>query len=298
MGEGGAVVTVGRDRYATDYSERVIELLVARKGVERMPRYLRYREERAAKLNPLFSTIARENRSVSVLEPGCSAGHLSEAILAHPFVEHLVSFDPDSGMVEVCREKKSHFGLERWSVECATTPAFTSETFDIVLMSAMIEHVDPSIRESLVLACYNRLKPGGLLVVLESQNRHWPFEYHVIRLPIPYVHYLPPRWIWSLCRVFGRYNREWSFEEFANPNTGWWGTSLAELRPPGVRATEVSEAYGYGAHWYGAAWAGSGTRGRFKSVLFRFVAGLAAMFGASSTGLLPAVYAVFRKEEP
>ncbi|MCL4233160.1 MAG: class I SAM-dependent methyltransferase, partial [Deltaproteobacteria bacterium] len=261
---GGVVTVNGRD-YPTDYSERIVELLVARKGAERMPRYLRYRSERAGKLEPLFAYLEKLGRPVSVLEPGCSAGHLSEAILAHGCVVRLVSFDPDEGMIEVCREKKRHFGFDRWDVACAASPSFTDETFDVVLMSAMMEHVDPRRRADLVRESYDRLKVGGRLVVLESQNRHWPFEYHVIRLPIPWAHYLPARWIWRLCRAFGRYDASWSFQEFANPNTGWWGTTLAELRAPGVRVREVSEEYGYGLRRYRAEWARQGATGAFKA---------------------------------
>lgn len=292
----GGVVTVSGREYPTDYSERIVELLVARKGVARMPRYLRYRSERAGKLEPLFTHLEKLGRPVSVLEPGCSAGHLSEAILSHACVSRLVSFDPDEGMIEVCREKKRHFGFDRWEVACATSPAFTSETFDVVLMSAMMEHVDPRLRATLVRECYDRLEPGGKLVVLESQNRHWPFEYHVIRLPIPFAHYLPARWIWRLCRAFGRYDASWSFEEFANPNTGWWGTTLAELRAPGIRVREVTDDYGYGPRRYLDEWKKQGVIGRVKIGVFSVCAAVARLLGVSPTGLLPAIYVVYEKE--
>lgn len=294
-GTGGVVTVSGRD-YPTEYSERIVELLVARKGAERMPRYLRYRSERAGKLEPLFAKLASLGRPVSVLEPGCSAGHLSEAILAHECVARLVSFDPDAGMIEVCREKKRHFGHDRWEVACAASPAFTDETFDVVLMSAMMEHVDPHLRGPLVRECYDRLKPGGKLVVLESQNRHWPFEYHVIRLPIPWAHYLPARWIWHLCRALGRYDASWSFDEFANPNTGWWGTTLAELRAPGVRVREVTNDFGYGPRRYLDEWKKQGAIGAAKSAIFGIFEGIARLVGVSPTGLLPAIYVVYEKE--
>jgi 2-polyprenyl-3-methyl-5-hydroxy-6-metoxy-1,4-benzoquinol methylase len=294
--DGSALVSAGGKTYRTDYSQRIVDLIVARKGVARMPRYLSYREERSGKLEPLFQTIANEGRSVSVLEPGCSAGHLSEAILRQPRVKRLVSFDPDEGMVEVCLEKKNHFGFDRWDVACASAPDFTEERFDVVIMSAMMEHVDPALRKSLVEACYARLNPGGLFVVLESQNRRWPFEYHVIRLPLPYAHYLPPSWIYRILRIAGRYRAEWSYEEFANPNAGWWGSTLCELKPAATHVTEVSERYGYGPARYLELWKGQGTAGAVKSAMFRLMAKAAALFGISPTGLLPALFVVFRKE--
>ncbi|MBZ0271485.1 class I SAM-dependent methyltransferase [bacterium] len=291
----GGVVTVGDKRYPTDYSREIVEAIVRRKGVARMPRYLRYREERAPKLAPLLAWIDARGKPVRVLEPGCSAGHLSEVLLRSRMVEKLVSFDPDAGMIDVCLAKKAHFGLERWEPRIAATPDFTDETFDLVLMSAMIEHVDPRVRRALVDACWSRLAPGGLLVVLESQNRYWPFEYHVIGLPIPWAHYLPPRIIYTLCRIFGRYGPEWSYEEFANPNTGWWGATRREFFPADGAAADASREFGYGEAWYRAQWRERGSGGRLRILAYRLIAALLRLLGIAPENLLPAHYVALRK---
>ncbi|MCB9475400.1 MAG: class I SAM-dependent methyltransferase [Deltaproteobacteria bacterium] len=295
-GQGGGKLIVGERAYPTNYSRRVVELIIERKGIERAPRYLSYKKERGGKLDALFGELSRQGRQVRVLEPGCSAGHLSEKILDYPCVTRLVSFDPDAGMVAVCRAKKEHFGLRRWEVSEAVEPGFTDEKFDVVIMSAMMEHVDPKYRDALVRGCYERLEPGGLFVVVESFNRAWPFEYHVIRLPIPYAHYLPPRWIYRLCRLSGRYDASWSYEEFANPNTGWWGTSYRELIPSGARVTDVSEQFGYGLNFYLNRWKPQGAKGRLKSLFAKAVTGFFRLFGVPRAAMLPALYVVFRKE--
>jgi SAM-dependent methyltransferase len=296
-GDGAAIVTVGGRTFLTDYSRRIVELIVDRKGVLRMPRYLSYREERSGKLESLFRGLEKEGRSVAVLEPGCSSGHLSEAILRYPCVRRLVSFDPDEGMIAVCREKKSHFHFDNWEVRHAASPEFSGEKFDVVLLSAMMEHVAPPLRRTLVESCYERLAPGGLFVALESQNRWWPFEYHVIRLPVPWAHYLPPKWIHLLCRATGRYPKSWSFEEFANPNTGWWGTTVRELAPARGKVCEVSERYGYGREFFYDKWRKTGPTGSVKIIAHKIISFVFSVLGIPSSGLLPSLYIVFRKED-
>ncbi|MCZ7584740.1 MAG: methyltransferase domain-containing protein [Deltaproteobacteria bacterium] len=283
-------------RYETDYSQRIVELIVERKGVRRMPRYLGYRRERGGKLAPLFRPFEQSGQTISVLEPGCSSGHLSETILGFSCVERLVSSDVDAGMLAVAREKKEYFGYGHWEIHEAPTPEFTREQFDVVLLSAMLEHVDRAVRPELIRACWERVKPGGLFAVLETENRWWPWEYHVLRLPIPYAHYLPPRLIYRLLRWTGRYDAGWSYKEFANPNTGWWGVSPHELLPVGARAEDVSDGFGFGARRYRDLWRGQGFVGGLKRAFFAATTIKARLLGLPAWGLLPALYVVYRKK--
>ncbi len=283
-------------KYETDYSKAIIELIVKRKGAKRLPLYLNYREIRGPKVSALLDQMCRDGRKISVLEPGCSAGHISEAILKHECINRLVSFDVDQGMIDVCLEKKRHFHLDKWDLTVAEIPDFTPEQFDLVILTAVMEHVDPAHRRLLIEACYRSLKSGGLFVVMESQNRFWPFEYHVIRLPIPYLHYLPPRWIHKICIFCGRYPANWSYEEFVNPNTGWWGTTLRELLPKNVKINDLSSEYGLGPIYYLKQWDAQGISGKVKTAVFRLISKLFGFFGATGHSLLPAYYLVFEKE--
>ena len=294
--EAVAFVTINGRRYESDYSKKIIELIVRRKGVARLPLYLNYRKTRGAKVTGLLDRIAQEKSEIKVLEPGCSAGHISEVLLSHPSVKALVSFDVDREMIEVCREKKKHFHFDNWEIADAALPDFTKGKFDLVILSAMLEHVDPNLRKALIDACYERLAEGGLLVVMESQNRWWPFEYHVIRLPIPYLHYLPPRCIHGICIFLKRYPPSWSFEEFNNPNTGWWGATLAEIRPGDEKTRDVSKDYGLGEEFYLKKWRIQGPKGKIKAGIFNLLSGIFDVFGIDARSFLPAHYAAFRKE--
>src|SRR5262249_30884102 len=78
-GRGDArVLAVGGREYATHYSERVIRLLIARKGLARTPPYLSYKNTRGAHfLGPFFRYLRAEGLGkLRVLEVGCSFGHI------------------------------------------------------------------------------------------------------------------------------------------------------------------------------------------------------------------------------
>src|SRR5438552_16876085 len=77
----------GRE-YPTAYSARVIRMLIERKGIERTPPYLTYKETRGSYfLGPLFHYLrARGARELTVLEVGCSFGHMTEYVAEQPEV--------------------------------------------------------------------------------------------------------------------------------------------------------------------------------------------------------------------
>ncbi len=295
--DGRAFVTLDGKRYATDYSLKIIELIVRRKGAKRLPLYLGYRETRGPKVTELLNNMARENKNIAVLEPGCSAGHISEIMLRHEAVGRVVSFDADKQMIDVCREKKRHFKLDHWELAHAHAPDFTDDKFDLVLLSAVMEHVDPEKKRALIEGCFHQLKIGGLLVVMESFNRRWPFEYHVIRLPIPYLHLLPPKMIYKICLALGRYGGNWSFDEFNNPNTGWRGTTYRELLPQNTPVEDVTSKYGLGAHVYRVKWDGQGMRGTVKTLIFSVLSIPLGILGVNVDALLPALYIALEKKE-
>src|SRR5947199_1899947 len=74
------VLAVDGREYPTRYSERVIRMLIERKGVRRAPLYFDFKETRGPHfLGPLVRHLhARGAHELEVLEVGCYFGHMTE----------------------------------------------------------------------------------------------------------------------------------------------------------------------------------------------------------------------------
>src|SRR2546428_4587592 len=109
------VLTVDGREYATAYSARVIRMLIERKGIERTPPYLTYKETRGPHfLGPLFHHLRmRRARRLSVLEVGCSFGHMTEYVAEQPEVAAVTTFDTDPPFVALTRAKGEEVGLAK-----------------------------------------------------------------------------------------------------------------------------------------------------------------------------------------
>src|SRR5688572_24484541 len=80
------VLSIDGRSYETGYSDRVIRMLIERKGIERAPLYFPFKETRGRYfLGPLLRHLRRERRSgLNVLEVGCSFGHVTEVLAEQP----------------------------------------------------------------------------------------------------------------------------------------------------------------------------------------------------------------------
>ena len=87
------------------------------------------------------------------------------------------AFDVDGPSAELCRMRLLEHGLDHVPVRVADSIALTDYppgSFDIVLMNAVIEHVPKSVkglRERVLNEAFAMLRPGGHLVICQSQNR-------------------------------------------------------------------------------------------------------------------------------
>src|SRR2546422_9520241 len=82
-------------------------MLIERKGPARTPPYLTYKETRGPHfLGPLFRHLrARGSHDPSVLEVGCSFGHMTEYLAEQPEVASIVTMDTDPAFVAIVRAK-------------------------------------------------------------------------------------------------------------------------------------------------------------------------------------------------
>jgi SAM-dependent methyltransferase len=258
LGDRRVLEHAGRE-YSTRYSERVIRLLVERKGAHRAPLYFDFKDTRGPHfLGPLFAFLRSRNaRDLRVLEVGCSFGHMTEYLAEQPEVGALSAFDTDPAFVELTRAKVDELGLHAVAEVLHLDQAATCRlpwpagAFDLVVAVGVVEHLPVRHRRQQVDEYYRVLAPAGLLAVLDTPNRWFPMETHSVGLPL--VQWLPPRLAYRYARLGRpRRYRTISYETFVADGTGWRNATFADCLPStgAARVRDLTEAAGYGFQFF------------------------------------------------
>jgi SAM-dependent methyltransferase len=296
------VLTVGGQDHTTGYSERVIRMLIERKGAARAALYFPFKETRGRHfLGPLFTYLrARGADALTVLEVGCSFGHVTEYLAEQPEVARIFTFDTDPAFVAMMRTKIEEQALTKVAEvvhlgndETRRLP-YPDGAFDVVLAIGVVEHLPPRNRRAQVDEYYRVLARGGHIAVLDTPNRAFPVETHSVGLP--FVQWLPARLAYQyarLCRP-DRY-RTVTYESFVADGTGWRNASYRDCLPSAGAGglDDVTEEAGYGWRFFRDT-----TRSRTRRALLPLfgAAGRAlASTGRSPSLTLPYFNLVFRK---
>jgi len=252
------VLTLNGREYPTSYSERVIRLLVERKGA-RAPLYFPFKETRGRHfLGPLFAYLRRHGAAnLAVLEVGCSFGHLTEYLAEQPEVAEIRAFDTDPAFVAIVRAKVEELPLPGvrevlpLSNDETRRLPYADGAFDLVLVVGVVEHLPLRSRRAQVDEYYRVLAPGGHIAILDTPNRWFPLETHSVGLPL--VQWLPPRLAWRYARACRPATfRAVPYDEFAADGTGWRNATLAACLPSSGRRglEDVTEEAGYGWRFF------------------------------------------------
>jgi SAM-dependent methyltransferase len=288
------VLTVAGREHSTPYSERVVRLLVERKGPERAVRYFPFKETRGRHfVGPLRSYLGRIGASgLSVLEVGCSFGHITECLAEVPEVAEIHAFDTDPAFVEITRAKVEELGLRSVREVAHLTGEETCRLphpdgrFDLVLAIGVVEHLPARHRRAQVDEYYRVLARGGRVAILDTPNRLFPIETHSVGLPL--VQWLPAPLAYRYARLGrpGRF-RSVPYAEFVADGTGWRNASLSDCLPSSGWAgiEDVTEVAGYGWRFFRDT-ARSGTR-RALLPVFAAACAIAGRLGQPPSVCLP-----------
>ena len=290
LGDRRILTVDGRD-HVTQYSARVIRLLVERKGPRRAPLYFAFKEARGHHfLSPLFRYLrARSATNLSVLEVGCSFGHITEYLAEQPEVAAIHAFDTDPAFVAITRAKVEELGLRAvrevalLSNDATRRLPWADGAFDLVLAVGVVEHLPARDRRAHVDEYYRVLAPGGHLAILDTPNRWFPLETHSVGLPL--VQWLPPRLAWHYARACRPATfRAVPYNEFVADGTGWRNATLADCLPSSGRRglEDVSEEAGYGWRFFRDT-----ARSRTRRALLPLFS--AACLALRATGLPPSL---------
>jgi S-adenosylmethionine-dependent methyltransferase len=150
-----------------------------------------------------FLNAARPLKNSVILDVGCGTG--SSLI---PFAETgatVYGIDIDQGALEVAKKRCSIYNsaADISLISATEIETFKPEiTFDFIIFSASLEHMYLNERLQSLRAAWNRLKPGGILGIIECPNRLWYYDAHTSDLP--FFEWLPNNLALQYIRFSGR----------------------------------------------------------------------------------------------
>lgn len=187
-------------------------------------------------------------RGLRVLDFGCGTGSTMVA-LAEAGAE-VWGFDIDPERAAVARLRLAEHRLDPTRVSAGETindTELSPESFDVVLMNAVVEHIPKSVsglRLSVMSSALGMVRPGGYLAIAQSPNRLWPRDI-----------YLSGKWLLPWTRPGSRlayrrmvsagYQRPFADEAEGREDLerrGLWGFTFWEIRRclgPAVRCVNL-----------------------------------------------------------
>lgn len=104
-----------------------------------------------------------EDKSVSILIPGCGNSYEAEYLLRHGFTD-ITLIDISAVLVERLQENLQ-FYIENGTCQVIHQDFFFHQgQYDLIIEQTFLSALDPSLRPRYVEQMYNLLKPGGKLV--------------------------------------------------------------------------------------------------------------------------------------
>ena len=144
-----------------------------------------------------------------ILDFGCGSG-ASAVTLARMFPNtEIVGIELEGRLLNVARARARFYDFKNIAIHVSPAPNQLPEgigSFDFVVLSAVYEHLLPNERKALLPLIWGVLKPGGILFLNGTPNRHFPLEMHTTGLPV--INYLPDRLAHFITCRFSRRNLE------------------------------------------------------------------------------------------
>lgn len=297
---GKRILVVGDKSYDTVYSKRIIELIIERKGLKRAPEYFVHKQKRNYLLSPLFAYLdSQKLKDLRVLEVGCSAGQFTELLNEQSCIGEIYAYDVDKLLVEVTRIKTEELKLKKVRrVDCFSSREtlnliYDNNSFDLIIIAGVLEHLPFENRHLYVDECYRKLKIGGLICFLDTPNRNYPLETH--SLGLPFVNRLSPQTAFIYSKLFGKLKGA-DFAEFVRAGTGWRNATYYECLPQTlpIVVKDISEEAGYGYSFFKKIPRGIKFR-IFVSPAFSVLRYFSIKLGFPVSFFLPYINVVFKK---
>jgi len=189
----------------------------------------------------------RPLQGASILEVGCGPGASTVALAEQGAL--VTGVEVDANNLAVAYDRCRLYGVQnpRFHVmNGADIDRLELEGFDFIIFSACLEHMTLEERFSALRPAWSRLKPDGLLIVVETPNRLWWYDAHTSSLP--FFNWLPD----DLAIEYSAHSSRRYFNELYQPpideqmrlNFSRWGRGASyhefELSIPELRQVRIA----------------------------------------------------------
>ena len=107
-----------------------------------------------------------EGEPAEVLDLGCGSGTLAIAIAAAPGAHRLTGIDGDPEILDMARAKQGSEDVQ-WVEGLADQLPFEDGSFDRVVTSLLLHHLEPPVKRAALAEAHRVLRPGGRLHVAD-----------------------------------------------------------------------------------------------------------------------------------
>lgn len=170
----------------------------------------------------------RELAGKALLDFGCGCGS-SSIILSELLPDtHITGLELDPLHLEAARARAAFHEL---SIDFLQSPSGDAlpdnlENFDAIFLPAVLEHLLPHERTTLLPMLWEHLNPGGILFIDETPWRWFPIETHTTG-GLPGINYLPPRLAAIYARVSPRITKDMDWSQLLR--MGIRGATVREI---------------------------------------------------------------------
>lgn len=201
-------IYIHRTTCITTYPEDLIRFILSIKG----PSYvcdeiMRDHDRYYLRTHLELTLCAHEDPQVfagkRLLDFGCGSG-ASTVILAQLLPQTtILGVELEEDLLEIAKRRAEFYGLENVTFEKSPRGDKLPEAldaFDVIVLSAVYEHLLPKERASILPVLWSHLDDGGILFIDETPHRWFPVETHTTGLPL--INYLPDRIALAYARHF------------------------------------------------------------------------------------------------
>ena len=169
------------DEYAEAYSAGMddpVKALLGRSADDYIRVKTDWLEERFSRL--------KMSPELHLLDYGCGAGALLRVVRNQGWQTALSGCDISEGMIGVAQKSwlEESGPMPKLTLQSGSSTVYYPQSFDFIVVSAVLHHVPPDDRSSVIAEIKRILKPSGIVIIFEHNPRNPVTKFIVARTPI------------------------------------------------------------------------------------------------------------------